>query len=261
MRFELFIAARYLRAKRRQAVVGVITAISVAGVAAGRRRTHHRARHHDRHAARSAGPPARLYLARRADAHPGDGMRDWRPLVARCARCRTSSRTPPGSTGRYWSHAARAPAATISKASFPTEEQPRHRPSRHGEARFGAGRFATGCPPVIAGRILRRYRRSSSASDLADHADANVGDTVLVTSPQGELTPLGIVPKFQRFYVAGIFHSGFYQYDSSLASSGCRMRSACSASLTHLRDRLQGRRSLPRRRIGRGSSRPPGRDS
>ncbi len=35
MRFELFIAARYLRAKRRQAVVGVITLISVIGVAAG----------------------------------------------------------------------------------------------------------------------------------------------------------------------------------------------------------------------------------
>src|SRR5947208_7456935 len=35
MRFELFIAARYLRAKRRQAVVGVITAISIIGVAAG----------------------------------------------------------------------------------------------------------------------------------------------------------------------------------------------------------------------------------
>src|SRR6201994_4442859 len=35
MRFELFIAARYLRAKRRQAVVGIITATSVAGVAVG----------------------------------------------------------------------------------------------------------------------------------------------------------------------------------------------------------------------------------
>ena len=35
MRFELFIASRYLRAKRRQAVVGVITAISIVGVAAG----------------------------------------------------------------------------------------------------------------------------------------------------------------------------------------------------------------------------------
>src|SRR4051812_31204032 len=35
MTFELFIAARYLRAKRRQAVIGVITAISIIGVAAG----------------------------------------------------------------------------------------------------------------------------------------------------------------------------------------------------------------------------------
>src|SRR5437868_2950791 len=35
MRFELFIATRYLRAKRRQAVIGVITGISIAGVAAG----------------------------------------------------------------------------------------------------------------------------------------------------------------------------------------------------------------------------------
>src|SRR5215467_10581168 len=35
MRFELFVASRYLRAKRRQAVVGIITIISVIGVAAG----------------------------------------------------------------------------------------------------------------------------------------------------------------------------------------------------------------------------------
>src|SRR6204780_5002783 len=35
MRFELFVAVRYLRAKRRQAVVGIITLISIAGVAAG----------------------------------------------------------------------------------------------------------------------------------------------------------------------------------------------------------------------------------
>ena len=35
MKFELFVAARYLRAKRRQAVISLITAISVLGVAAG----------------------------------------------------------------------------------------------------------------------------------------------------------------------------------------------------------------------------------
>ncbi|HLG78948.1 MAG TPA: FtsX-like permease family protein, partial [Ktedonobacteraceae bacterium] len=36
-------------------------------------------------------------------------------------------------------------------------------------------------------------------------------------SPQGELTPYGLVPKYQRFKIVGIFHSGFYQYDSSFA--------------------------------------------
>jgi lipoprotein-releasing system permease protein len=35
MTFELFVATRYLRAKRRQAFIGVITAISILGVAAG----------------------------------------------------------------------------------------------------------------------------------------------------------------------------------------------------------------------------------
>src|SRR5215813_14558551 len=35
MRFELFVASRYLRAKRRQAFIGIITAISIAGVSAG----------------------------------------------------------------------------------------------------------------------------------------------------------------------------------------------------------------------------------
>ncbi|MGC2511071.1 MAG: FtsX-like permease family protein, partial [Acidobacteriaceae bacterium] len=60
-------------------------------------------------------------------------------------------------------------------------------------------------PPVVLG------------SDLADQIGAGVGDSVLVTSPQGELTPYGLVPKYERFQVVGIFHSGFYQYDSSFA--------------------------------------------
>jgi lipoprotein-releasing system permease protein len=83
MRFELFIAARYLRAKRRQAVVGVITAISVVGVAAGvasliialaitngmRRDLQERL----------VGSTAHVELMRVAS----DGIRNWRPLLAR----------------------------------------------------------------------------------------------------------------------------------------------------------------------------------
>jgi lipoprotein-releasing system permease protein len=53
--------------------------------------------------------------------------------------------------------------------------------------------------------------------DLADSLGATVGSVVLVTSPQGELTPFGLVPKYVRFRVAGIFNSGFYDYDSSWA--------------------------------------------
>jgi len=58
-------------------------------------------------------------------------------------------------------------------------------------------------PPIVIGK------------DLAETIGAGVGDGVLVTSPQGELTPLGLVPRYQRFQVVGIFKSGFYQYDST----------------------------------------------
>jgi lipoprotein-releasing system permease protein len=54
-------------------------------------------------------------------------------------------------------------------------------------------------------------------SELALTLGATVGDSLLVTSPQGELTPLGLVPRYQRFRVVGVFASGFYQYDAGYA--------------------------------------------
>jgi len=52
---------------------------------------------------------------------------------------------------------------------------------------------------------------------MADNLGAKVGSEVMVTSPQGELTPFGTVPKYTRFRVVGIFNSGFFDYDSSWA--------------------------------------------
>jgi lipoprotein-releasing system permease protein len=64
---------------------------------------------------------------------------------------------------------------------------------------------AQALPPIVIGQ------------DMAEMLGAELGDKVMVTSPQGELTPFGIVPKYVGYRVAGIFKSGFYQYDSSYA--------------------------------------------
>ncbi len=239
MRFELFIAARYLRAKRRQAVVGVITAISVIGVAAGvasliialaitngmRRDLQERL----------VGSTSHVDLMRIA----GDGIRDWRPLLARLRKVPHVVAAAPGLYGQVLiSHGARSGGGLI-KGVIPADEKTVGdllqsvkegsaselepvgplvaasnglRPTLRGEtAKVGApggsvaGSAAQAIPPIVIGQ------------DLADSIGVKVGDSVLVTSPQGELTPLGLVPRYQRFEVVGIFKSGFYQYDSSYA--------------------------------------------
>jgi lipoprotein-releasing system permease protein len=213
MRFELFIAARYLRAKRRQAVIGVITAISVIGVAAGvaaliialaitngmRRDLQNRL----------LGSTAHVELMRIT----GDGIRDWRPLVAHLRQLPHVTADAPGLYGQVLlSRGARSGGALI-KGIIPAEERTvsdllGHITSGSAAALEPipyAAPAPVATPPIVIG------------SDLAETVGAQVGDTVLVTSPQGELTPLGLIPRYQRFLVVGIFHSGFYQYDSSYA--------------------------------------------
>jgi lipoprotein-releasing system permease protein len=222
MRFELFIAARYLRAKRRQAVVGVITTISVIGVAAGvasliialaitngmRRDLQERL----------VGSTAHVELMRVA----GDGIRDWRPLLARLRALPHVTAAAPGLYGQVLvSRGARSGGALI-KGVIPADE--RTVGDLLQSVKQGS---AEGLEPV------EQHNESSSqpvsesmvqvppsiviGKDLAETVGAEVGDTVWVTSPQGELTPLGFMPRVQRFQLAGIFKSGFYQYDSSYA--------------------------------------------
>ena len=86
MRFELFIATRYLRAKRRQAFIGIITGISIAGVAAGVAslivalaiNNGFRQDLQDR----LIGSSSHISLLRIAD----DGINDWPPLLARLSK-------------------------------------------------------------------------------------------------------------------------------------------------------------------------------
>lgn len=213
MRFELFIAVRYLRARRRQAVIGLVTLISIAGVAAGVAAliialaiTNGMRRDLE---ARLLGNSAHVELMRVA----GDGIRDWQPLVDRLGRLPHVTAAAPGMYEQVMvSNGPRAGFALL-KAVIPAQER---RVSdllsmvtsgsaadlAPGETTVGSPTAAL--PPVVLGK------------DLAETLGASIGDSVMVTSPQGELTPLGLMPRYQRFRVAAIFHSGFYQYDSSM---------------------------------------------
>jgi lipoprotein-releasing system permease protein len=212
MRFEFFLASRYLKAKRRQAVVGVVTAISVAGVAAGvaaliialaitngmRRDLQDRL----------LGSSAHVELMR----VEADGIRDWRPLLDRLRNVPHVTAAAPGIFEEVMvSHGPRAGFALV-KGIIPTEE------------RTVSNLLDTVTSGSAAGLDPDAGTASSTAalpslvlgSDLAGQIGVQVGDQVVVTSPQGELNPvIGLVPKFQSFRVTGIFHSGFYTYDSS----------------------------------------------
>jgi lipoprotein-releasing system permease protein len=219
MRFEFFIAARYLRAKRRQAVVGVITAISVIGVAAGvasliialaitngmRRDLQERL----------VGSTAHVDLMRVA----ADGIRDWRPLLARLRAVPHVTAAAPGLYGQVLISRGPRSGGALIKGVIPADERTvgdllqsivegsakELEPVQAGSVYPPGSVAAQAVPPIVIGK------------DLAETLGTKVGDSVLVTSPQGELTPLGLVPRYQRFSVAGIFKSGFYQYDSSYA--------------------------------------------
>jgi len=236
MRFELFIASRYLRAKRRQAFIGIITGISIAGVAAGvaslvvalainngfRQDLQQRL----------LGSTSHISLQRVAD----DGIKDWPSLMERLSRephvvaaapaifeqvlisrgPRARGAVLKGMIPKYERQVgdllnsvtegsaaaldenAQSPSARADGASAPSQ-------TTSLDSLAGVEQRIAAMPPIVLGR------------DMADSLGARVGDPVLVTSPQGELTPFGMVPKYSRFRVVGIFNSGFYDYDSSWA--------------------------------------------
>ncbi|MCI2808667.1 lipoprotein-releasing ABC transporter permease subunit [Eoetvoesiella caeni] len=54
-------------------------------------------------------------------------------------------------------------------------------------------------------------------NQLAGTLGVSVGDTLMVLAPQGSISPAGFTPRMRQFTVVGIFSSGYYEYDASLA--------------------------------------------
>jgi lipoprotein-releasing system permease protein len=244
MRFELFIATRYLRAKRRQAFIGIITGISIAGVAAGVAslivalaiNNGFRQDLQDR----LIGSSSHISLLRIAD----DGIKDWPPLLDRLSKQPHVVAAAPAIFEQVLiSRGPRARGAvlkgmipayerkvgdllnTVKEGSAAALEESSPEPEREKDhvgtaASAVQGASATEDLPDSLATIRSRVEAMPPiilGKDMADNLGATVGSVVLVTSPQGELTPFGMVPKYSRFRVAGIFNSGFYDYDSSWA--------------------------------------------
>lgn len=235
MKFELFMAVRYLRAKRRQAVIGIITAISIAGVTAGVASliialAINNGFRQDLQA-RLLGSTSHVNIMR----VQSDGIRNWQELLDRLVK---TPRVLAGAPAMYdqvlVSLGPRAKGALL-KGIIPSEERrvsdllqtvkvgsvdelnppasgspatagartPQNTEAADADSMEAVQRRMAALPPIILGK------------DMADELGATVRSVVTVTSPQGELTPYGIAPKYARFRVVGIFNSGFYDYDAN----------------------------------------------
>jgi lipoprotein-releasing system permease protein len=251
MRFELFVATRYLRAKRRQAFIGVITAISVLGVAAGvaslivalainngfRQDLQQRL----------LGSTSHISLLR----VQSDGIKDWKPLLDRLSKePHVVAAAPVIYEQVLISRGPRARGAVL-KGMIPAYERKvsdllntvkigsADALNENSQAGLASGEAHPGDSKPDVGKTAPAPQDTQSGQspdsltavgqrvaamapiilgkDMADELGATVGSVVLVTSPQGELTPFGMVPKYSWFHVVGIFNSGFYDYDTTWA--------------------------------------------
>ena len=203
-RFELFVAGRYLRAKRRQAVISVVTVISVLGVGAGVmalvialainngfRNTLQRS---------LLGATAHVMILEKK---PEYGIANWRELDPQLRRIPHVVSAAPSLYGIVLASGPMQSAQAVLKG-IPLDTAPdmlRHLK----EGSFSDLERTGGLPGIVIG------------SRLAENTGMLPNSVINIISPQGELTPFGrTFPRF-RFRVVGIFESGFSDVDSQYA--------------------------------------------
>jgi lipoprotein-releasing system permease protein len=206
--FELFVAARYLRARRKEAVVSIITVISVMGVAAGVMALV---------IALAVNNGFRVTLQHNllgAMAHinvmpkqPGDGIDDWRGMAARLARLPHVRAVSPALYSEVFLTGPLQSTGALLKGIDPNSELAISDTLR----RLKAGSLdrlrdpAADPPGIVLG------------ARLVEDTGMVLNSVINVVSPQGELTPFGARPSIRRFKVVGIFETGFYEIDDKWA--------------------------------------------
>jgi lipoprotein-releasing system permease protein len=131
-------------------------------------------------------------------------LSDWRDLQSKLRRQPgVEAVVPYIASEAMFANGARMTGATV-RGVLPQEE-----------------RNATGLAQRVVAGSLDELQPGSYATilgtALAHELNVRVGDTVVLIAPEGTATPTGVVPRMRRFRVAGLFHSGMYEFDRGLA--------------------------------------------
>jgi lipoprotein-releasing system permease protein len=202
-RFELFVAARYLRARRKEAVISVITVISVAGVAAGvmalvialavtngfRNTLEHNL----------LGAMAHIDVEEKGS----DGIAGWRELCARLRRMpHVTAVSPSLYTPVLMGGGVRPKEAVLKGVDVDAELAISDALRQLKEGSVEPLRDSKARPPgVIIGNQLK------------DDTGLVLQAVSTVMSFEGPLTPLGPQESSRKFRIAGIFETDFYEID------------------------------------------------
>jgi len=204
MSFELFVALRYLFARRKQAFISLISLISVIGVAVGvmalvialALMTGLQGELRDR----ILSSQAHIYVWKTG------GITDYASEVAKLRQVPGVLGAAPTIFGKALVVAGDAQAFISVKAIDPALE-----PSVTGIKEA----MKQGSLDSLANEREDQPPAILIGEDLAKQLDVRLGDSVTLVTPQGTLSPMGMIPRTRRARVAGIYNLGLYEFDSS----------------------------------------------
>src|SRR6267142_145788 len=204
MSFEWFVARRYLRSPHRPAILRLITLFSVIGVAAGvatlvialAMNSGFRETLQDR----LLGVTAHISLTR-----PGSGgIPNYLALSEKLQQTPgVRSVTPAIYETVLLSFNGQARGVVTKGIDLAREKKSDEALQKLTSGQLDFSTDADGIDGLIVGK------------QLSDEWQLRPGDYVTLTSPQGRLTPFGLMPRTRRFRVAAVFESGFYDYDEN----------------------------------------------
>jgi lipoprotein-releasing system permease protein len=218
MPYELFIGLRYLKAKRKSTFVSIITFISVAGVALGVTAlivvlsvmTGFEEDLKDK----ILGTNAHVVVLK-----SGNEMADYRQLMEKLK----SFSGVVSATPFIYSQVMLSTGSNVSGVVLRGIETKTDIRVTNLYKSMVQGRLSNldskvlapdGEGPALPGVII--------GQELAKNLNLYLGDTVNIVSPMGNITPFGMIPKTKQFRVAGIFNTGMYEYDATLAYTSLR---------------------------------------